>query len=270
MRDGKNVCVIIPALDEEAALPLVLKRVPPWVDRVIVVDNGSRDGTRRVAFASGASVVLEPVRGYGRACLAGIRAALDVDVLVFLDADGSDHPEQMVRVVDPIVTDGMDLVIGSRNLGELEAGAMSAPQRLGNYLAPLLIRLLWGQRFTDLGPFRAIRTTSLQELHMDAPTYGWTVQMQIRASRLGLRCVEVPVDYSRRRGGRSKISGTVRGVVGAGAGILACVFRELWLTLFRTRTAASGPSAGHAIVEPHGKHTSDQARRSGHLHTRNP
>ncbi len=234
MRSGKIVSVIIPALNEEASLPGVLRRVPPWVDLVIVVDNGSVDGTRQVASSCGARVVTEPNRGYGHACMAGICAALEddvaSDVVVFLDADGSDHPEQMERLVAPIIGGHADLVIGSRTRGSLERGAMSLPQRLGNFLAPLLIRLLWGQRFTDLGPFRAIRSASLQELHMDAPTYGWTVQMQIRASRLGLRCMEVPVDYARRKGGRSKISGTVRGVLGAGAGILLCVGSEFWLT----------------------------------------
>lgn len=236
MRSDKSICVVIPALDEEAALPAVLNRIPAWVDRTIVVDNGSVDGTSRVASASGAQVVLEPARGYGRACMAGIRAGRDFDVLVFLDADGSDHPEQMHLLVDPIVAERAGLVIGSRTRGHLEPGAMSLPQRMGNFLAPLLIRLLWGQVFTDLGPFRAISAVALGKLQMDAPTYGWTVQMQIRAARFGIRCLEVPVDYSRRRSGRSKISGTLGGVLGASTRILSCVAAELWLTYRRPRS----------------------------------
>ena len=239
MRNGKSVCVVLPALDEEAALPGVLNRIPSWVDDTIVVDNGSVDGTSRVASASGARVVREPVHGYGRACMAGIRAGRGFDILVFLDADGSDHPEQMDRLVDPIVAEGADLVVGSRTRGHLERGAMSFPQRMGNLLAPLFIRLLWGQRFSDLGPFRAIDAASLQLLQMEAPAYGWTVQMQIRAARLGLRCAEVPVDYSRRRGGRSKISGTVCGVLGASAEILSCVAAEWRLTRRRPRARSS-------------------------------
>jgi len=226
VRNGSAVSVIIPALDEEEAVQSVIRRVPAWADEIIVVDNGSRDGTGRVAAAAGARVVDEPRHGYGRACMAGARAARSADVLVFLDADGSDHPEQMERLADPIVEGRADLVIGSRTLGSRERGAMSLPQRFGNFLAPLLIRLLWRGRFTDLGPFRAIRADSLQDLRMDAPTYGWTVQMQIRALRARIRCLEVAVDCARRKAGRSKISGTVRGVVGAGAGILACVAIE--------------------------------------------
>ncbi len=242
MRNNKSICVVIPALDEEAALPGVLDRIPTWVDRTIVVDNGSLDGTSRVAAASGALVVCEPERGYGRACMAGIRAGRDFDILVFLDADGSDHPEQMHRLVDPIVAECAGLVIGSRTRGNLEPGAMSLPQRMGNFLAPLLIRLFWGQVFSDLGPFRAVSSVALGKLQMNAPTYGWTVQMQIRAARLGVDCLEVPVDYSRRRAGRSKISGTLSGVLGASVRILSCVAAELWLTYRRPRSPRE-PSA---------------------------
>lgn len=227
MRNGAAVTVIIPALDEEAALPGVLGRIPPWVDRAVVVDNGSRDGTAAAARACGAAVVAEPGRGYGRACQAGIAAVNGTaDILVFLDADGSDYPEQMDRLVDPIAAGRADLVIGSRTRGTLGAGAMTLPQRAGNAIAPALIRWLWGERFTDLGPFRAIRAAALRQLGMDDQTYGWTVQMQIRAARFGLRCAEVPVDYTRRKAGRSKISGTARGVIGAGTKILFCVARE--------------------------------------------
>ncbi|MEK6703862.1 MAG: TIGR04283 family arsenosugar biosynthesis glycosyltransferase [Planctomycetota bacterium] len=231
MRNGSVIAVVIPALNEEAALPGVIARIPEWVDRIVVVDNGSTDRTAAVARAAGAVVVSEPTRGYGRACQAGIIAAetdpqLSPELLVFLDADGSDFPEQMERVVDPIIGGCADMVIGSRTRGVLNAGAMTAPQRFGNLIAPALIRCLWGERYTDLGPFRAIRVSALRSLRMDDNTYGWTVQMQIRAARVGLRTLEVPVDYGCRRGGESKISGTIRGVVKAGTKILACVGQE--------------------------------------------
>ena len=234
MRNGSAIVVVIPALNEEAALPGLVARIPEWVDRVYVVDNGSTDRTAHAARAAGALVVSEPRRGYGRACQAGIVAAecdpeLAPDVIVFLDADGSDHPEQMDRLVDPLVNGCADMIIGSRTRGTLAADAMTAPQRFGNMLAPAMIRWLWGERYTDLGPFRAIRASALRSLRMDDSTYGWTVQMQIRAARRGLRSLEVPVDYGRRRAGQSKISGTVRGVLKAGTKILACVAQEyLW------------------------------------------
>lgn len=226
MRESGRIAVVIPALDEADSIAGVLRRIPPWVDQVVVVDNGSTDATAEVARRCGSRVVREPRRGYGRACLAGIRAAAGVHVLVFLDADGSDHPEALAELVDPILRDEADLVLGSRTLGRLAPGAMTLPQRFGNVLAPWLIRLLWGQRFTDLGPFRAIGAGALQRLAMDAPTFAWTVQMQVRAARIGLRCREVPVEYSARLRGRSKISGTVRGVIGAGRSILGCIAAE--------------------------------------------
>ncbi len=253
MRSEASVTVIIPALNEETSLPGVLARIPAWVDRIIVVDNGSTDSTAGVARQAGATVVGEPRRGYGRACLAGIAAASDTEVLVFVDADGSDFPEHMDRLVDPIVAGKADLVVGSRVRGRLEPGAMTAAQRFGNALAPALIRWLWGERFTDLGPFRTIRSAALHQLGMDDQTFGWTVQMQVRAARFGLRCAEVPVNYARRTGGRSKISGTIRGTCKAGAKILACVAREyLWPQRKHPHTAeslavfAKFPAPGHA------------------------
>lgn len=231
MRNASVIAVVIPALNEEGAIPGVIARIPDWVDRVYVVDNGSTDRTPEAAIAAGATVVPEPRRGYGRACQTGIAAAQNdaagaPDIVVFLDADGSDFPEQMDRVVDPLVDGRADMVIGSRTRGGLADGAMTAPQRFGNMLAPALIRLLWKVRYSDLGPFRAIRMSSLQSLRMDDNTFGWTVQMQIRAARRGLRALEVPVDYGRRRAGKSKISGTVQGVLRAGTKILACVAQE--------------------------------------------
>ncbi|TVS03325.1 MAG: DUF2064 domain-containing protein [Phycisphaerales bacterium] len=234
MRNGQSVAVIIPALDEEATIARVIARVPEWADRIIVVDNGSTDTTASTAFAAGAEVVYEPVAGYGRACLTGIAEATGkerkdkprADILVFLDADGSDEPEQMDRLVDPIASGQMDMVIGSRTLGDAAPGSMTPPQRVGNRIATFCIKTLWGVRYTDLGPFRAIRGRSLESLAMDDAAFGWTVQMQIRASKARLNTAETPVDYARRAGGNSKISGTVSGVFRAGKGILGCVARE--------------------------------------------
>jgi glycosyltransferase involved in cell wall biosynthesis len=223
---GVTVAVVIPALDEERALPSVLAAVPPWVATVIVADNGSRDGTARVARDNGATVVSEPRRGYGQACLTGIAAVTDdVDVVVFLDGDASDEPAEMDRLVRPIAAGEADMVLGSRTRGVRQRGALTVPQMFGNWLACTLIRLVWGARFTDLGPFRAIRRDALADLAMADTTYGWTVEMQVKAARAGLRCREVPVSY-RRRIGRSKISGTVRGVIGAGSKILYVIGRE--------------------------------------------
>ncbi len=219
--------VVIPALDEEAAIARVVAEIPAGLAReVVVVDNGSTDGTAEAARRAGARVVSEPRRGYGRACLAGI-AALAADppeVVVFLDADGSDAPVEM-RLLLARIEEGCDLVIGSRVLGNAERGALAPQARHGNRLACLLLRILFGARFTDLGPFRAIRYPALRDLGMRDTNYGWTVEMQIRAARAGLACGEVPVSY-RRRVGRSKITGTVRGTVGAGAKILWTVFRH--------------------------------------------
>jgi len=224
MRDGQVVKVVIPALDEATSVGRVLGEIPPWVDEVVVADNGSSDATAAVARQAGATVVHEPRRGYGRACLAAMAAAGECDVVVFLDADYSDHPAEMGRVVEAILDGRADLVIGSRALGRREPGSLTPQQRFGNALACWLIRSIWGQRFTDLGPFRAVRHDALTALQMRDPDYGWTVEMQIKAVRRGLRCREVPVSY-RRRIGRSKVSGTVRGVVGAGTKILGTIAR---------------------------------------------
>jgi len=216
------VAVLIPALDEEPALPGVLASIPAagpgWrVGRVLVVDNGSRDRTAAVARAAGATVVAEPRRGYGAACLAGLAhlRRRPPDVVAFLDADQSDDPEGLPLLLAPIVAGKADLVIGSRTLGEREPGSLSPPQAFGNRLATALLYLLFGLRATDLGPFRAIRWPALESLGMRDRDYGWTVEMQARAARAGFAVGEVPVRY-RRRLGRSKISGTVRGVLGAG------------------------------------------------------
>lgn len=253
MRNGASVAVIIPALNEEAAIPGVIARIPAWVDRIIVVDNGSTDATTRAAIDAGARVVHEPRRGYGRACLAGIRELeppnANADIIVFLDGDGSDFPEQMPDLVEPIANGVADMVIGSRTRGIMSVGAMTPPQRIGNALAPWLIGLLWGARFSDLGPFRAIRASSLRALRMDDTTFGWTVQMQIRAARARMTFLEVPVDYGRRKAGRSKISGTALGVIRAGAKILSSTAREFILrpTIDTRAREALGIMAKHPV-----------------------
>ncbi len=192
------------------------------------MDNASTDGTAEVAKHHGATVVREPRRGYGSACLAGLRTLaagpVPPDIVVFLDADYSDHPDELPRLVAPLVDARADLVVGSRTLGTAEPGALLPQARWGNRLASWLIGKLYGLRVTDLGPFRAIRWTSLQELGMADPNFGWTAEMQVKAARAGLRYEEVPVSY-RRRVGVSKITGTVRGTVAAGWKILYTVFR---------------------------------------------
>lgn len=193
----------------------------------MVVDNGSRDATADVARAAGATVVHEPRRGYGAACLAGLAylASDPPDVVAFVDADHSDDPRELPRLLAPLLVDVADLVIGSRVLGEREPGAFTPVQAFGNALSAWLMRLLWGARVTDLGPFRAIRWPALARLHMRDRDYGWTVEMQTRAFAAGLRVTEVPVRYRRRRLGRSKVAGTVRGVWGAGTKILWTIAR---------------------------------------------
>ncbi len=223
MRRGASIAVVIPALNEEPSIGRVLDEIPDWVDEVVVADNGSTDGTARAAEEHGARVVYEARRGYGSACLAALRTLGDPDIVVFLDGDYSDHPGEMDRLVDPILDGRAEMVIGSRVLGKREPGALTPQQRFGNRLACILIRLFWKAEFTDLGPFRAVRHSTLRRLGMRDPDYGWTVEMQIRAARLGVPLMEVPVRY-RRRIGRSKVSGTLRGMIGAGTKILGIIF----------------------------------------------
>lgn len=224
---GEQVALIIPALDEEDTIAATLDGLAGHtLTQLIVVDNGSADRTAEIARAHGARVVAEPRRGYGRACLAGLAAiGPDTDVVVFMDADGSDDPSDLGRVLEPIASGQADLVIGSRVLGTRETGALTAQQQLGNRLATYLLRLFYGARSTDLGPFRAIRRDALARLGMRDTNFGWTVEMQVKALRAGLRVHEVPVHYRRRRGGRSKVSGSVRGSLLAGAKILWTILR---------------------------------------------
>jgi glycosyltransferase involved in cell wall biosynthesis len=236
---GLRVGVIIPTRNEALALPSVLPAIPPWVAEVIVVDNASTDGTPELARRLGARVVSEPRRGYGRACLAGIAAlSPDVDTVLFMDGDASDRPEDMLRLLAPIAAGEAELVIGARTLG-VETGALTPQQRFGNALACLLIRLIWGVRYTDLGPFRAIRRTSLVQLGMRDETWGWTVEMQVRAARLGLLVQELPVGY-RRRIGISKISGTLSGTIRAGWKILWVIGAEALDGLRARRRSRAG------------------------------
>ncbi len=193
----------------------------------MVVDNGSRDRTAEEARRGGATVIAEPRRGYGAACLAGLAhlRANPPDVVAFLDADHSDDPAQLPELLAPLLADRADLVIGSRALGTREPGALTPVQAFGNRLATLLLRGLFGARFTDLGPFRAVRWGALERLRMRDRDYGWTVEMQARAALAGMRCAEVPVRYRRRRLGRSKVAGTMRGIAGASWKILFTLAR---------------------------------------------
>jgi glycosyltransferase involved in cell wall biosynthesis len=226
-RTTEHVTAIIPALDEEDAIGGTVSRLRhDLLDEIIVVDNGSRDRTAERAAGAGARVIAEARRGYGSACLAGVRAAA-ADVLVFLDGDGSDVPEDITHILRPILEGEADLVLGSRILGDREPGSLSVHQVVGNWIVLTLLRLLTGVRLTDLGPFRAIRSKAMARLDMCHPTYGWPVEMVVKAVRRGLRIAEVPVG-TRRRIGRSKVAGTVRGSVLAGYHLIATVLRYGW------------------------------------------
>jgi glycosyltransferase involved in cell wall biosynthesis len=226
-----KIIVIIPAFNEENAVGKVVNAIPKdWVKEVVVVNNNSTDKTREAAEKEGALVLDQPIKGYGNACLKGIEyvksKAQKPDIIVFLDADYSDYPEQLPDLVKPILENDMDMVIGSRALGKREGGSMTFPQVFGNWLATRLIKLFYGYRFSDLGPFRAIRWGSLMELNMQDKTFGWTVEMQVKAAKRKFKCTEVPMAY-RNRIGKSKVSGTVYGTVMAGYKILYTIFKYL-------------------------------------------
>ncbi|MEM1042483.1 MAG: glycosyltransferase family 2 protein [Bacteroidota bacterium] len=221
-----HTLVIIPAFNEARSIGRVIGDIPDAVDEVVVVNNASTDETEDNARAAGATVLREERRGYGSACLCGIAYATtrQPDVVVFLDGDYSDHPDEMTRLLGPIRRGAADFVVGSRMTGVREPGAMLPQALVGNRIACTLMRWIWGARFTDLGPFRAIRFADLLALGMQDTTYGWTVEMQIKAVRAGLRCAEVPVSY-RRRIGVSKITGTLAGTAKASAKILWTIAR---------------------------------------------
>ena len=220
-----KISVIIPAFNEEHSIGKVITDIPKeLVHEIIVVDNACTDRTVEVAESAGARVVREERRGYGYACLAGIAALNAPDIVVFLDGDYSDYPAEMSMLVQPVLNGEAEMVIGSRIRGTREKGALLPQARFGNALATFLIRLLFGVHYTDLGPFRAIRYDRLREMNMQDKTFGWTVEMQVKAAKMGIRVCEVPVSY-RKRIGQSKITGTVQGTIKAGYKILATIFR---------------------------------------------
>lgn len=224
----RRISVIIPALNEEEPIAAVVRQclTTGLPDEIIVVDNGSSDRTGECARAAGAKVVAEPTPGYGRACAAGISAlSRECQIVVFLDGDGSDCPELMEQLVQPIAEEKQDFVIGSRTRGEREPGSMNFQQIFAGRVAGVLLRILYGVRYTDMCPFRAIRRDALERLGMKEETYGWNLEMQMRAARSGLRILEVPVSHRCRTGGESKVSGTLRGTLVAGIRIIATLFR---------------------------------------------
>jgi glycosyltransferase involved in cell wall biosynthesis len=237
---GRSVAVIIPALDEALSIAKVIRQLDQrLVDWVVVGDNGSRDGTPQVAAAAGALVVHEPRRGYGSACLKAIAAVPRAEVLVFLDADGSDDPRELSLLLEALFTGNAEIVIGARLNDKAEPGSLTPVQKFGNTLTCGLVRLFWRARYTDLGPFRALRRSTFDQLGMVDPDFGWTIEMQVKAAQMGLEVVEVPVSYRRRQGGSSKVSGTILGSFRAGKRILeyvfAAKFRELVDRTRRTR-----------------------------------
>jgi glycosyltransferase involved in cell wall biosynthesis len=220
--------VIIPAYNEEKSIPKVIAEIPKFVRHIVVADNNSTDRTGEVAKTAGAKVVFEPQKGYGKACLTAMEwirnREIQPEIVVFLDGDYSDYPEEMTDLIHPILAGKAEMVIGSRALGQRESGSMTFPQVFGNWLATTMMRYMQGAKFSDLGPFRAIVWTKLLELNMVDQNFGWTIEMQIKAHKAGLSYTEVPVNY-RKRIGVSKVSGTVKGVIGAGYKIIFTIFK---------------------------------------------
>ena len=231
------ISVIIPAFNEELSLPKVILDLPrELIQEIIVVDNASTDRTSLVAKLNNCRVVHEPQKGYGRACLTGINALNPLtEIVVFIDGDHSDHGDQIRNILDPIIDHGYDFVIGSRALGVRESGAMTPQSYWGNKLACFLMKICWGFSYTDLGPLRAITYQALKQLRMCDQDFGWTIEMQIKAVQNNLKIIEVPVDY-RRRIGKSKISGTVKGAFSAGEKIIKTIFKYKYCTRKTTVT----------------------------------
>lgn len=225
-----KIVVIIPAYNEEASIPYVIKEIPSIVDEIIVVSNNSTDNTEENARQAGATVLVEPNKGYGYACLKGMDYVASFkkneqpDIVVFLDGDYSDYPEELTKIVQPIIEENIDFVVGARVKTLREEGSMTGPQIFGNWLATNLMRLFFRSKFTDLGPFRAIKYEKLLALKMEDKTYGWTVEMQLKALKQKLSYKEIPVKYKNRIG-VSKVSGTVKGAIFAGVKILTWIFK---------------------------------------------
>jgi glycosyltransferase involved in cell wall biosynthesis len=223
-----NIKVIIPAYNEEASIPLVIKDIPSSVNEVIVVSNNSTDNTEANAKNAGATVLVQNRKGYGYACLKGMdyisKLEVKPDIIVFLDGDYSDYPEELTKIITPIIEDDIDFVVGARVKELREAGSMTTPQIFGNWLATSLMKLFFKSTFTDLGPFRAIKYNKLLDLKMEDKTYGWTIEMQLKALKQKLSYREIPVNY-RNRIGVSKVSGTIKGAIFAGVKILGWIFK---------------------------------------------
>ena len=223
-----SIKVIIPAYNEEDSIAKVIKEIPSIVEEIIVVSNNSTDNTEQNAIAAGATVLKEDRRGYGYACLKGLGHVANgkelPEIIVFLDGDYSDYPEELIKIVNPILKDEIDMVIGARVKELREPGSMTTPQIFGNWLATRLMALFFGAKFTDLGPFRAIKYSKVMELEMEDKTYGWTVEMQLKVIKKKMSYIEVPVRYKKRIG-VSKVSGTVKGAILAGVKILNWIFK---------------------------------------------
>ncbi|MCZ8296265.1 MAG: glycosyltransferase family 2 protein [Flavobacterium sp.] len=224
----KKIKVIIPAYNEENAIAKVIAEIPPIVDEIIVISNNSSDKTEEVAKSAGATVLSESKRGYGYACLKGMNyiESLEIkpDIIVFLDGDYSDYPEQLTELIEPIINQQIDFVIGARNSKLREKGSMTPQQAFGNWLATFLMKVFFNAKFSDLGPFRAIKYNKLVQLRMEDKTYGWTVEMQLKVLKQKMSYVEIPVRYKNRIG-TSKVSGTVKGTLMAGIKIIGWIFK---------------------------------------------
>jgi glycosyltransferase involved in cell wall biosynthesis len=244
MSERLTATIVIPCLNEEAAIGPCVRQIvdtiagntlPIDITTIMVVDNGSSDETAQVANDAGATVIRESMRGYGRACLTGVEAAGNVDLIILMDGDGSDHFEEVVSLLDPLLRGEADLVIGSRIRGSHDPGSLSPQQILGNRIATSLFALLYRVRLTDIGPFRVIRREHLLALRMSEMTYGWSIEMIAKAVRSGLRVQEVPVSYRNRTGGVSKVSGNLKASVGAGIRIIGAILRTRRTPVTRLR-----------------------------------